>query len=232
MRSFTIRSGQADAREQRVGHWDIPARRQARAIELKRCFDLLAAIAGIIVLSPLFGAIALAIRVRDPGPLLFPHVRIGRDGRKFSCLKFRTMVQNADAVLETHLRENPAAEREWRETRKLRDDPRVTPLGRALRKTSLDELPQLINVLRGEMSVVGPRPIVIAELSRYGAARKEYLSVRPGITGLWQISGRNDTSYAERVQLDAKYVRTRTFWLDCVIICRTVVVVFFQKGSY
>lgn len=174
----------------------------------------------------------MLIYLRDPGPVLYGHRRIGRHGRVFRCLKFRTMVQDSDAVLARHLAASPEAAAEWAAARKLRADPRVTGIGARLRKASLDELPQLFNVLCGEMSLVGPRPIVTDEARHYGEALAAYLAVRPGVTGLWQISGRSDTSYAERVELDRAYVRGRTMALDLWILVRTVVVVLKGRGSY
>jgi exopolysaccharide production protein ExoY len=205
----------------------------SRAADLpKVVFDRTAAALGLLLLTPLFLMIAALIYFRDPGPVFYAHRRIGKGGRSFDCLKFRTMATDGDALLEKHLAQNPQAASEWRETRKLKSDPRVSPLGNALRKASLDELPQLINILRGEMSVVGPRPIVDAEVHHYGDALEDYLSVDPGLTGLWQISGRNDVGYRERVELDRSYARTRSFAGDLVIICKTVPAVLQRRGSY
>lgn len=198
----------------------------------KVIFDRVAALAGLILLLPLMLVVAALIWRRDPGPVLYAHKRIGRHGRVFHCLKFRTMVLDSDTVLTRHLAENPGAAAEWAATRKLRVDPRVTGIGARLRKTSIDELPQLINVLRGDMSLVGPRPIVMDEARHYGEALAAYLAVRPGVTGLWQISGRSDTSYAERVALDRAYVRGRNMLTDLWILLRTVVVVAKGRGSY
>lgn len=197
-----------------------------------QAFDRIAAALGVVALSPLFLMIAVIMYFRDPGPLFYGHLRMGRNGKPFHCLKFRTMVVNGDAVLQRHLATNPAADVEWRATRKLKSDPRVTEVGRILRRTSMDELPQLINIVRGEMRIVGPRPIVEDEAVHYGDAMELCLSVHPGLTGLWQISGRSDVGYDQRVALDCEYVRTRTFRGDLKIIVRTVGVVFFQKGSY
>jgi len=180
----------------------------------------------------MFLMVAALVWLSDPGPVLYGHVRIGKGGRSFRCLKFRSMVLDGDKVLSAHLAANPEAALEWEAVRKLKSDPRVTPLGRVLRKTSLDELPQLINVLKGEMSLVGPRPIVADEARHYGAAIRDYMAVRPGLTGLWQIGGRSDTSYAERVRLDQTYVQRRNLGLDLWILMRTVVVVLKGRGSY
>ncbi|MFN3747040.1 MAG: sugar transferase [Hyphomicrobiaceae bacterium] len=188
----------------------------------KRMVDIAVAIMVAIVLSPILLVIALAVKLSMGGPVIYRHRRIGFGGRPFDCLKFRTMVANGDEVLERHLAANPAAAEEWRRSRKLADDPRVTRFGWFLRKTSLDELPQLLNILRGEMSCVGPRPIVSEELERYGVHAHEYLRARPGVTGSWQVSGRSSVSYGDRVKLDAEYVRTWSFGSDLVILARTV----------
>lgn len=198
----------------------------------KRLFDLTVASLALVVLSPVFAVIAVAIKIWDPGPVFFAHVRIGQNGRAFLCLKFRTMIPQSKQVLEYFLASDPEAKREWSVTRKLKYDPRVTRFGRILRRTSLDELPQLINVVRGDMSLVGPRPIVKSELTYYGRRKSDYLSVRPGITGLWQVSGRSDTNYPERVSLDLEYIRTMSLFKDCIILLRTVRAVASRAGSY
>jgi undecaprenyl-phosphate galactose phosphotransferase len=192
---------------------------------VKRAFDVVTASLLLVFLAPLLALVALKIRLFDGGQVIFAHTRVGRHGRLFPCYKFRTMVAHSAEVLAELLAEDPVARAEWERDRKLRCDPRITPLGRLLRKTSLDELPQLINVVRGEMSLVGPRPVVPDELELYGAARIYYLQVRPGLTGLWQISGRNDLDYERRVSLDAWYVRNWTLWYDILILVRTVLVV-------
>lgn len=198
----------------------------------KRLFDIVVGSALLFALLPLMLFVALAIFSTEQGSVLFGHNRIGYKGRKFRCLKFRSMVSNADQVLTEYLSNNPAAETEWNATQKLRDDPRITPLGRFLRTTSLDELPQLINVVRGDMSLVGPRPIVQAEVDRYGNHIHAYTSTRPGITGLWQVSGRSDVDYDRRVTLDTHYVSNWSLPGDLLILIRTVKVVFSQSGSY
>ncbi len=198
----------------------------------KRSLDLSVALAALVMLLPLFIGVALLLRASGQGPVLFCHKRIGRNGQRFGCYKFRTMALDGEAVLNRHLATSEAAAREWRETKKLKSDPRVTPIGAILRKTSVDELPQLINVLRGEMSLVGPRPIVEDEVGRYGAHISAYLRARPGLTGAWQISGRNDVSYEERVRLDADYVQNWSFGRDLVIIVRTIPAVLRAQGSY
>ena len=198
----------------------------------KRLFDFTVAASCLFLLMPLFVLVAILVWAVDGGSPFYSHRRLGRGGKTFGCLKFRSMRLNGDAILSRHLAENPAAMAEWTQSRKLKDDPRVTVIGHVLRKTSLDELPQLINILRGEMSLVGPRPIVEAEVEKYGDAAAAYFAVRPGLTGAWQISGRSDTTYAERVRLDRDYVASRSFTGDIVIILRTVPAVFLVKGSY
>lgn len=199
---------------------------------LKRWFDVLGAAAAIVLLLPLFGLIALAIKLWDRGPIFYRHKRIGVGGGAFDCLKFRTMVVNSDEVLGRHLAADGEAAREWEETRKLKRDPRVTPLGSSMRKTSIDELPQLVNILKGDMSFVGPRPIVTAEVPKYGACIEHYLRARPGLTGPWQISGRNDVDYATRVALDRTYVEEWSLWRDLAIIAKTARVVVNARGCY
>jgi lipopolysaccharide/colanic/teichoic acid biosynthesis glycosyltransferase len=186
----------------------------------------------LVMLLPLLLPIAWLIWRADGSPVLFGHFRVGRDGRLFKCLKFRTMRLDADRVLNDLLQNNPALREEWLRDQKLRRDPRVTKIGEFLRRTSLDELPQLLNVLRGEMSLVGPRPITMSELAKYGASRWHYLNVRPGMTGLWQVSGRNNTTYEERVALDRHYVEHRSIALDVKILLRTVYVVLRRDGAH
>jgi undecaprenyl-phosphate galactose phosphotransferase len=196
----------------------------------KRVVDIAGALLLAILFSPLM--IAASILLARGGSVVYRHKRIGAGGRVFECLKFRTMVPDAERVLHDLLANDPGLMAEWLHSHKLRHDPRVTPVGRFLRKTSLDELPQLWNVLRGEMSLVGPRPIVREELLRYGRNAAFYLSVRPGITGLWQTTGRNDTDYRRRVVMDVYYVRNQTIWLDACILLRTIAVVLAGNGAY
>ena len=200
----------------------------------KRAADVVGAAILLLFAAPVMALIALLIRASDGGPALVGHTRVGRGGASFRCLKFRSMVVDADKVLARLIAEDPAAREEWAISRKLRDDPRVTRLGRVLRASSLDEVPQLINVLRGEMSLVGPRPVVADEIAEhYGAdAADYYLAVRPGITGLWQVSGRSTKSYAERVALDVDYVRRMSPARDAAILLRTVAVVLVRRGAY
>ena len=197
----------------------------------KMVFDIVVAGLALLVLMPLLLVIAALVR-HDGGPALFAHRRIGSKGMPFPCLKFRTMVTDADVMLRERLAADPAAAQEWRETSKLRDDPRVTRIGKVLRSTSLDELPQLINVMRLQMSLVGPRPIIDKEVPRYAEDIAYYYETRPGITGLWQVSGRSDTSYERRVQLDSWYVKNWTMWHDVAILCKTVPAVLLRRGAH
>jgi Undecaprenyl-phosphate galactose phosphotransferase WbaP len=198
----------------------------------KRIFDVLvASVLGLIAL-PLGLLIAGAIVVESGAPALYAHTRLGRRGRRFRVWKFRSMVNNADEVLQAHLDQHPGYALEWGLFHKLREDPRVTRVGRLLRKTSLDELPQLWNVLRGQMSLVGPRPIVEQEIAKYGPAFALYSQVLPGLTGLWQVSGRNDTTYRERVELDCHYIRAWTALVDLRVLLKTIRVVFRGHGAY
>lgn len=186
----------------------------------------------LVFLAPMMVLAAILTAAEDGGPVFFGHIRIGRDGASFKCWKFRSMAIDSAERLEAHLAANPAARREWQRDHKLRDDPRVTRWGSFMRKSSVDELPQLFNVLRGEMNLVGPRPIVEAEVRRYGRHFADYSAVRPGITGLWQVSGRNDTTYRRRVAIDTVYRRARCLRLDFWILLMTVGVVLTRRGSY
>jgi Undecaprenyl-phosphate galactose phosphotransferase WbaP len=199
---------------------------------LKRALDLLGTVIGGVLISPLVFAIAVLIKFDSPGPAFYGHRRLGTEGKHFLCWKFRTMHVNAERLLDKHLQDNPILRAEWEQSQKLRDDPRVTRVGRLLRQTSLDELPQLLNVLRGEMSLTGPRPIVDAEVPKYGEVYKLYKRIRPGMSGLWQVGGRSDTGYAERVWMDSYYVRNWSVWLDLVILARTVKSVVVGKGAF
>ncbi|WP_035058811.1 undecaprenyl-phosphate galactose phosphotransferase WbaP [Andreprevotia chitinilytica] len=200
---------------------------------LKRAFDLFGAGVGLLLLSPLFAFVAVQIkRQGGPGAVFFGHVRVGMNGAPFKCWKFRTMVHNSQEVLENLLASSAEARAEWDKDFKLKNDPRITPIGAFLRKTSLDEIPQLWNVIKGEMSLVGPRPIITEELERYGDKVDFYLEARPGLTGLWQVSGRNDVSYAERVALDAWYVKNWNLWYDVAIVCKTIKTVTRGSGAY
>jgi exopolysaccharide production protein ExoY len=188
----------------------------------KRTMDLVLAGAALVLLAPFMLLIAALIRMTMGGPVIFTQERIGLNGRPFTFLKFRTMCTDADEVLRNYLASNPAAAAEWRETQKLMRDPRVTRVGRFLRKSSLDELPQLLNVLRGDMSLVGPRPILRSEVWRYGRYARRCFRARPGLTGLWQVSGRNRISYRSRVALDRYYASHWSIWLDLLVMLKTI----------
>ncbi|MGD9632754.1 MAG: undecaprenyl-phosphate galactose phosphotransferase WbaP [Pirellulales bacterium] len=198
----------------------------------KRCMDLVASLIGGILLLPLLFYIAVAVKMSSRGAILYGHDRIGKDGKRFKAWKFRSMFENSSDVLEYYLEQHPDLRIEWEKDHKLRYDPRVTRIGRFIRKTSLDELPQIWNVVRGQMSLVGPRPIVNAEVVKYGPYYGLYTMVTPGITGVWQISGRNNTTYEERVQLDSYYVRNWSPWLDLYLLIRTIRIVLFADGAY
>lgn len=198
----------------------------------KFSIDLAATLIGGLFVLPFIGLIALLIKLDSPGPIFYSQIRIGQNGEHFKAWKFRTMVRNADYALKDYLEKHPELQEAWQRDHKLRYDPRVTRIGRFLRRTSLDELPQLWNILRGEMSLVGPRPIVDEEIPRYGDKFPLYTKVIPGLTGLWQVSGRNNITYEERVSLDAYYVRNWSVWLDIYILLRTVWVVLTGEGAY
>ena len=198
----------------------------------KRLFDLAATISGGLLISPILLLLAIIVGIDNKGRIIFAHRRVGKGGKLFPCYKFQSMVPDAQKRLEEYLAENPEARKEWDETFKLTNDPRVTKLGAFLRKTSLDELPQLWNVLIGDMSLVGPRPIVTKEIERYGDYIREYYMVPPGITGMWQVNGRSDTTYEERVAMDTWYVRNWSVWIDLVYLFKTVKTVFTGKGAY
>ncbi len=196
-----------------------------------RALDIAIAILALIFLAPLLIVVAAVTWIIDPGPVFFAHRRIGRDGKMFPCLKFRTMVVDADRRLQHLLATDPVARAEWARDFKLRRDPRITAIGGFLRRSSIDELPQLWNVLHGEMSIVGPRPIVQDEVERYGRYFIHYMAVKPGLTGLWQVSGRNDVSYRRRVALDVTYARNKCLGLNLRILMMTVPAVLLAKGS-
>ncbi len=213
--------------------FELPQRLFHRNSQLaKRAVDILASGLAIIALLPLFLLIALLVRLASPGPIFYGQERLGKHGRTFKALKFRTMVPNADALLAAYLVSHPEIRFEWERDHKLKNDPRVTKVGKWLRVLSLDELPQLLNVFLGDMSLVGPRPIVQAEIRRYGDGYDLYKRVRPGITGLWQVSGRNNTTYDERVTFDEYYVHNWSIWLDLYVLARTVKVVLTADGAY
>ncbi|WP_311029734.1 sugar transferase [Mesorhizobium koreense] len=198
----------------------------------KRGFDFAGAFLALALLSPLLLMLATLVKFSDGGRILYGHRRVGRNGASFVCLKFRTMAENGDEIMQAHFERYPQSRQEWLATRKLQYDPRVTRVGLVLRKLSLDELPQLMNILKGEMSFVGPRPVVEDELKLYGTAAEFYLKSRPGLTGLWQISGRNDVSYSTRVAYDRHYVENWSFAADIIIIFKTFPAVLSSRGSY
>lgn len=211
----------------------LPAARPAGVLggAPKRVLDVTLAAIALLALMPLFLGITLLIRATSQGPVFYGHERVGFGGRRFRCYKFRTMVTDGDQVLEAYLTKFPAERQVWLAERKLRDDPRITPLGAVLRKLSIDELPQLYNILAGHMSIVGPRPVVSDELRNYGPSAAHYLRTRPGLTGLWQISGRNDTSYRKRVMLDRLYVLRWSILLDMRIVLMTIPAVLSSRGA-
>lgn len=198
---------------------------------VSRAADVVIASLAIIFMLPLLACVAIAIQTLDPGPVFFSQVRIGRGGRPFRCIKFRSMAVDSEQRLRAHLASDRSAAEEWRRHHKLAIDPRITAVGRLLRMSSLDELPQLINVIRGEMTLVGPRPIVSAEIRRYGRHFREYCAVRPGLTGLWQVLGRGRVSYRRRVAMDVLYVRRRSLALNLWIVLATIPAVVLRKGA-
>ncbi|MBI4876621.1 MAG: sugar transferase [Acidobacteria bacterium] len=199
---------------------------------IKRVFDVLFALVLALVALPFAAGIALAIVLETRGPVFFGHMRVGRGRRRFRLWKFRSMVVNADGVLQKHLDLHPDDLAEWLSTHKLKDDPRVTRVGRLLRRSSLDELPQIWNILRGDMSMIGPRPIVEDEIPKFGPVFSLYTQVSPGLTGLWQVSGRNDTTYRQRTALDEEYILHWSLWKDLLVLLRTVRVVILGHGAY
>jgi len=224
--------------------WSIPLPRRrhhkhwlSRLLNGQRCqrlFDISFSLLVLVLCAPLYAVLAIAVAATSEGPVFYVQQRVGKNFRPFGCIKFRTMVNNADRQLAELVNSSPQLRAEFEADYKLRRDPRVTTVGRFLRFTSLDEFPQFWNVLKGDMSVVGPRPLVPEELPRYGRAIAKVLTVKPGITGLWQVSGRNDIPYDQRVQLDAYYAIYRTWWLDVLIAIKTIGVVLFprQSGGY
>jgi Undecaprenyl-phosphate galactose phosphotransferase WbaP len=199
---------------------------------IKRIIDIFGSMFAMLLFSPFLLLIAALIKLDSPGPVFYSQLRIGKDGKNIHVYKFRTMVMSAEQVLTKYLNSNTKARREWKETQKLRDDPRVTRVGKFLRKFSIDEVPQLFNVLLGDMSLVGPRPIMVNQVKLYGESIEAYHGVRPGMTGLWQVSGRNRTTFQERARFDVYYVRHWSVWLDIYILLRTFWVVVSQDGAY
>lgn len=195
---------------------------------IKRILNLLCSFVGVIVLSPFFLIISLLIKVTSKGPVFFVHERVGLNGRKFKLIKFRTMVNNAEEMIASF---SPEQKKEWEENYKLKDDPRITKIGKFLRRTSLDELPQLINILKGDMSIVGPRPVVDEELNWYGDKKDKLLSVKPGLTGWWAVNGRSNVPYPERCDLELYYVDHISFALDAIIILKTLGAIIKKDGA-
>ncbi|MDJ1183929.1 sugar transferase [Roseofilum casamattae] len=214
----------------------LRARRSSLAIGLngeffKRGFDILFSLTVLIVFSPVYLGLALLILCSSPGSVFYVQERVGKDYQPFKCIKFRTMIPNADRVLAEMMAKSPQMRAEFEQDFKLKHDPRITWIGSFLRMTSLDEFPQFWNVLKGDMSVVGPRPLVPEELYKYGKSIDKVLTIRPGITGLWQVSGRNDIPYPRRIQIDLYYVTFKNIWMDLWIVIKTVGVVIFPKGN-
>ena len=195
---------------------------------VKRMIDVVLSLFGLVLISPFVVIIAIYIKIDSKGPVFFKHQRIGKNGKPFSMYKFRTMKDGAEAMINDF---TPEQLEEWNENFKLKDDPRITRIGKFLRKTSLDELPQLINILRGDMSIVGPRPIIEVELEEYGNDKDEFLSIRPGLTGWWASNGRSEISYPERCEYELYYVRNESFWLDVKVMFLSVFSVFLRKGA-
>jgi Undecaprenyl-phosphate galactose phosphotransferase WbaP len=194
--------------------------------------DLFLVSIGGLVLMPVFLLIALIVKLSSPGPVLYGHKRLGKDGKHFTAYKFRSMVSDSEEKLKELLDSDPEARKEWETSHKLKDDPRVTKIGNILRRTSFDEFPQLVNILKGEMSLVGPRPIVDDEVKKYGEDFNRIFSVKPGLTGLWQVSGRSDTDYNDRVSFDTYYLQSWSVWLDVWVLLKTFGVVIKGKGAY
>ena len=212
-------------------HEDFDGSPDGEEISVKRVFDIVAASLGLLFLAPMLFVVGVLIRLQDGEKALYSQPRWGLNGETFQCLKLRSMVPNAAEKLQEVLDNDPEARIEWERTQKLTNDPRITPLGKFIRATSIDELPQLLNIIRGDMSIVGPRPIPLYERPKYGEDFAHYSSVRPGLTGLWQTSGRSNTTYDERIQLDKQYVQTRTFTGDLWIIVKTVPAVLLSVGA-
>lgn len=200
---------------------------------IKRIFDILFSLLTLVLCIPLFLVVGIVIKLSSKGPIFFSHIRIGRGGRKFKCYKFRTMYPDAEERLTEILSRCTKTREEWENSHKIKQDPRITPIGSFLRKTSLDEFPQFWNVLKGDLSVVGPRPVVEAEITKhYGIKAMDILRFRPGITGPWQVSGRSDISYDNRIKLDQKYIENQSFFLDIKLIAKTIPAIFNSKGAY
>lgn len=213
--------------------FELGAKVEIKHKPLKRLFDILFSLLILTIGLPIFILIGITIKLTSRGPIFYAHERIGRGGKPFPCYKFRTMYSDANDRLQELLHSQPHLKEEWESSFKLKNDPRITPLGSFLRKTSLDELPQFWNVIRGDLSVVGPRPVVQQEIQKhFGEKAPVILSVRPGLTGIWQVSGRSDTAYSMRIELDEKYVDTQTLLLDLKLIAKTIPAMIFSRGAY
>jgi lipopolysaccharide/colanic/teichoic acid biosynthesis glycosyltransferase len=197
----------------------------------KRVFDIVFSLLVLVVCAPVYLVLAMAIAYTSSGSVFYIQERVGKNHRRFGCIKFRTMIPNADRLLDEMMAESEDLRQEFSENFKLKQDPRITKIGKLLRMTNLDEFPQFINVLRGEMSVVGPRPLVPEEIERYGTAIDRILTIRPGVTGLWQVSGRNDIPYVDRIRIDVRYVKRRNLWLDLQIVLKTIYLMAMPKNN-
>jgi lipopolysaccharide/colanic/teichoic acid biosynthesis glycosyltransferase len=197
----------------------------------KRLFDIIFSLLVLVLCAPVYLALALAIVCTSSGPIFYIQERVGKNYRHFGCIKFRTMIPDADRLLDEMMAQSEDMRQEFSENFKLKQDPRITKIGKFLRTTNLDEFPQFINVLKGEMSVVGPRPLVPEEIARYGTKIDRVLTIRPGITGLWQVSGRNDIPYEQRINIDVSYVKRRNFWLDLRIVFKTILLTVLPKNN-
>jgi lipopolysaccharide/colanic/teichoic acid biosynthesis glycosyltransferase len=198
---------------------------------VKRLFDIIFALSVLVFCSPIYLVLAIAIAATSSGSIFYIQERVGKNYRHFNCIKFRTMIPDADRVLSEMMAKSADLRQEFSENFKLKQDPRITKIGKFLRTTNLDEFPQFLNVLKGEMSIVGPRPLVPDELERYGTDIDRVLTIRPGITGLWQVSGRNNIPYPQRVRIDVSYVKRRNFWLDVRIVIKTILLTVFTKNN-
>lgn len=194
----------------------------------KRIVDIILGCIGLVLLSPIFLILAICIKIDSKGPVIFAHKRIGKNGKEFNMYKFRSMYENAEEMIENF---NEEQKREWQENFKLENDPRITKVGKFLRKTSLDELPQIVNIIKGDLSIVGPRPIVDEELEKYGENKEKFLSITPGLTGYWQANGRSNTTYEERMQMELYYIDNQSLWLDIKIFFKTIVSVLKKEGA-
>jgi lipopolysaccharide/colanic/teichoic acid biosynthesis glycosyltransferase len=218
----------------KTSHRSLVGQRLARSKSqdrIKRAFDIVFSLAVLFVCAPIYLALAIAIACTSSGSIFYIQERVGRDHKRFGCIKFRTMVPNADRLLNDMIAQSAELRQEFSENFKLKQDPRITKIGKFLRITNLDEFPQFINVLKGEMSVVGPRPLVPEEIERYGDTIDRVLTIRPGVTGLWQVSGRNDLPYEQRIEIDVSYVKRRNFWLDLQIVLKTIHLTLMPKNN-